>query len=73
MTKQKIKAILVDVIDLQTTKEEAAIRMMELESLINTYGGIAVVSTHAEVNAEDTTTLDLTPFANNRYNDIKAA
>jgi GTPase len=45
MTKQKIKAILVDVIDLQTTKEEAAIRMMELESLINTYGGIAVVST----------------------------
>ncbi|MBT4887999.1 MAG: cytochrome c biogenesis heme-transporting ATPase CcmA [Rhodospirillales bacterium] len=36
-------------------------------------GGIAVVSTHAEVNAEDTTTLDLTPFANNRYNDIKAA
>ena len=43
MTKEKARAILVDVIDLETTKQEAEKRMEELESLIGTYGGVAVV------------------------------
>ncbi len=39
------KAILVDVIDLETSKEEAELRLFELESLVNTYGGIVVLKT----------------------------
>ena len=45
MKKEKIRAILVDVIDRDTSKEEAENRLRELESLVNTYGGIVVVKT----------------------------
>ena len=39
------KAILIDVIDSRTSEEEAQNRLEELESLVNTYGGIVVVKT----------------------------
>lgn len=39
----KLKAILVDVISLETKKAEAYKRLEELESLVNTYGGIVVL------------------------------
>lgn len=45
ITKGKPKAILIDVIDLQTPKEEAQKRLEELECLTTTYGGIVVVKT----------------------------
>lgn len=37
------KAILIDVIDPQTSKEDAKKRLDELESLVNTYGGVVIV------------------------------
>lgn len=40
---QKAKAILIDVIDKETTKKTAEKRLNELENLVNTYGGIVVV------------------------------
>lgn len=40
-----MKAILIDVIDSRTSKEEAKKRLVELENLVNTYGGIVVVKT----------------------------
>jgi len=39
----KPKAILVDVIPKETSKQEAETRLKELEQLINTYGGVAVI------------------------------
>jgi len=39
------KAILIDVIDPTTSKEEADLRLMEMESLVNTFGGVVVVKT----------------------------
>lgn len=39
------KAILIDVIDSRTSEKEAQNRLEELESLVNTYGGIVVVKT----------------------------
>ncbi len=39
----KPKAILVDVIDDETSKREAHTRLQELEYLVNTYGGIVVI------------------------------
>ncbi len=45
MENTKIKAILVDVIDHSVTHEEAEKRLEELESLVNTFGGIAVSKT----------------------------
>ncbi|MBI4975407.1 GTPase HflX [Candidatus Peregrinibacteria bacterium] len=38
-----MKAILVDIITPDTSKEDAENRMLELESLVNTYGGIVVI------------------------------
>ncbi len=43
--KKQEKAILIDVIDTSTTKEEAEIRLMEMESLVNTFGGVVVIKT----------------------------
>lgn len=40
---KKKKAILVDIVHPQTSKEESQDRLEELESLVNTYGGIVVV------------------------------
>ncbi|MEK7085910.1 MAG: GTPase HflX [Patescibacteria group bacterium] len=40
---QKLKAILIDVVTPEISKEEAMKRLMELENLVNTYGGIVVV------------------------------
>ncbi len=40
---QKLKAILIDVITPEISKEEAMKRLTELENLVNTYGGIVVV------------------------------
>jgi len=42
---KKLKAVLVDVIDPKTTKEEAQKRLEELESLVQTFGGIVVLKT----------------------------
>jgi len=42
---QKPKAILIDVIPVDMSKMEAYKRLEELESLVNTYGGIVVVKT----------------------------
>lgn len=39
------KAILIDVIDPSTSKEEAELRLLEMESLVNTFGGVVVVKT----------------------------
>lgn len=44
MAKQ-LKVILVDIIHPDTDKEEAEKRLLELENLVNTYGGIVVVKT----------------------------
>lgn len=41
--KQKPKAILIDVVPPEMNKEEAFERLEELESLVNTFGGIAIV------------------------------
>ena len=41
--KQKMRAILVDVIDSRTPKAEAEKRLVEMENLVNTYGGIVVL------------------------------
>ncbi len=41
--KQKMRAILVDVIDSRTPKNDAEKRLIEMESLVNTYGGIVVM------------------------------
>lgn len=43
MESKKQKAILIDVIDLETSKEKAESRLEELESLVKTYGGVVVV------------------------------
>ncbi|MDA1061277.1 MAG: GTPase HflX [bacterium] len=43
MKTQSIRAILVDVIDPDTSKEDAKNRLRELESLVTTYGGLDVV------------------------------
>ena len=43
--KKQEKAILIDVIDTSTTKEEAEIRLMEMESLVYTFGGVVVIKT----------------------------
>lgn len=43
METKKLKAVLVDVIDQKTTKKQAISRLLELESLVNTFGGIVVV------------------------------
>ncbi|MFH1284143.1 MAG: GTPase HflX [Candidatus Peregrinibacteria bacterium] len=45
MKPEKTKAILIDVIDKETPREEAEKRLNELENLVNTYGGIVVVKT----------------------------
>ncbi len=45
MNDHKIKAILVDVISPDTSREEAAKRLEELESLVTTFGGVVVVKT----------------------------
>ena len=45
MGKQRKKTILIDVIDLETSKEEAFTRLLELESLVETYGSIVVLKT----------------------------
>ena len=45
MKKQRKKTILVDVIDLETSKEAAFTRLYELENLVNTYGSIVVLKT----------------------------
>jgi heme exporter protein A len=50
-----------------TALDKAAIAM--LEGILADHrktGGICIVSTHAEIKADDTTTLDLTPFADAR-------
>lgn len=47
-----------------------------LEQVLSTHrksGGMAVISTHSEIMAEDTRTLDLTPFAEARYKNERAA
>jgi GTP-binding protein HflX len=41
--KQKMRAILVDVIDSRTSKAAAEKRLVEMENLVNTYGGIVVL------------------------------
>lgn len=41
--KRKMRAILVDVIDSRTPKADAEKRLLEMESLVNTYGGIVVM------------------------------
>ncbi|MFH1218384.1 MAG: GTPase HflX [Candidatus Peregrinibacteria bacterium] len=43
MNSSPIRAVLVDVTDLETPKEEAQKRLAETERLINTYGGIVVI------------------------------
>ncbi len=43
MSKDQTKAILIDVISPETSREEAEKRLAELESLVNTYGGVVVV------------------------------
>jgi GTP-binding protein HflX len=45
VNKQTLKAILVDVVPLETSKIEAYKRLEELESLVKTYGGIVVIKT----------------------------
>lgn len=45
VNKQIPKAILVDVVPLETSKIEAYKRLEELESLVKTYGGIVVIKT----------------------------
>ncbi|MBD3360663.1 GTPase HflX [Candidatus Peregrinibacteria bacterium] len=45
MKEKRAKAILIDVIDLDTPKDEARKRLGELENLVNTYGSIVVVKT----------------------------
>jgi len=45
VNKQILKAILVDVVPLETSKIEAYKRLEELESLVKTYGGIVVIKT----------------------------
>lgn len=42
-TQNKPKAILIDVIDPQTSKYEAMKRLEELESLVKTYGGLVII------------------------------
>lgn len=41
--KEKMRAILVDVIDSRTPKADAEKRLIEMENLVNTYGGIVVM------------------------------
>ena len=41
----KTKAILVDIVSPETTKEESKNRLEELENLVNTYGGVVVIQT----------------------------
>ena len=43
MMNEKVKAILVDIIDPQTSKLDALKRLEELESLVNTFGGVAII------------------------------
>lgn len=45
MEQQTVRAILVDIIDPKTSKSEAENRLEELESLVNTYSGLAIVKT----------------------------
>lgn len=42
-TNSKEKAILIDIIAPDTSKEEADLRLLELESLVDTFGGVVVV------------------------------
>ncbi len=42
---QKPKAILIDVVSLETPKEEALKRLEELENLVKTFGGVVIVRT----------------------------
>lgn len=44
MHNKKLKAILVDVIDPKTSKTDAERRLLELECLVNTFGGIVAIS-----------------------------
>ncbi|MBI2634331.1 GTPase HflX [Candidatus Peregrinibacteria bacterium] len=53
MPAHQTKAILVDVIDPKTSRLEAVKRLEELESLINTYGGIAVVKVFQKKSIPD--------------------
>ena len=39
-----LRAILVDIIDPKTSKIDAKRRLLELESLVNTFGGIVAIS-----------------------------
>jgi GTPase len=43
---KKIKAILIDLIHPRMNKDQAMERMEELESLVNTYGGIVIIKTY---------------------------
>lgn len=43
INQQKKKAILVDIVHPQTSKEDSRERLEELESLVNTFGGVVVV------------------------------
>jgi len=45
MTKRKIKAVLIDVVDPEVPKSMIERRLEELSCLVNTYGGIVVVKT----------------------------
>src|SRR3989338_6082905 len=44
--KQKTKAILIDLIHPRMLPRHSADRLLELEALVNTYGGIVVVKRH---------------------------
>lgn len=46
MPNERIKAILIDLIHPRLTKQDAMDRMQELESLVNTYGGIVIVKAY---------------------------
>lgn len=43
MQMEKIKTIIVDIAQPQTTTEELDHRMGELESLVSTYGGVTII------------------------------
>ncbi len=53
MMNEQVKAILVDIIDPKTSKFDALKRLEELESLINTYGGVAIMKVIQKRNIPD--------------------
>lgn len=56
MKNKPLKAILVDVIHPKTTQEEALNRLEEMESLVQTYGGIVVLKTIQQKTVPDYST-----------------